>query len=57
MALVRNERGLTFVGWFQLGELRRFSVGDISVRALGSGLAIPDGGGAALFLETRSGCV
>jgi hypothetical protein len=44
------------VVWFQLGEFRRFSVGEISES--GRGIALPAfaGEGMVLLLERRKGC-
>lgn len=50
---------LTLVVWFQLGELRRFSEGEISDSGRGSGFAIltgDDDDDDAPFLEIRNGC-
>jgi hypothetical protein len=47
---------LTLVVWFQLGEFRRFSVGEISDRGRGIALAAFAGEGIVLLFETRSGC-
>ncbi len=47
---------LTFVVWFQLGEFRRFSVGEISERARGNALGAFAGDDMVLFLERRRGC-
>lgn len=45
---------LTLVVWFQLGEFRRFSVGDISES--GRGMLLLAGVGMVLDLDSRSGC-
>ena len=48
-------RCLTFVDWFQLGELRRFSIGEISDNGRGSPLAPLLGDGIVLLLVRRRG--
>lgn len=50
-----GETGPTLADWFQLGELRRFSVAEISDS--GRELALLVGEGAVWPLEMRSGCV
>lgn len=49
-------RRLTFVAWFQLGELRRFSIGEISES--GRPMLLPGlyGVGIELVFVRRNGC-
>jgi hypothetical protein len=50
-------RPLTLFVWFQLGELRRFSEGEISERGRGMALVLLVGEDiGVLFLEMRKGC-
>jgi hypothetical protein len=44
------------VVWFQLGEFRLFSVGEISESGRGIALATFTGEDIARFLERRRGC-
>jgi hypothetical protein len=44
------------VVWFQLGEFRRFSVGEISESGRGTALPTFAGEGIVLLLERRRGC-
>lgn len=46
---------LTLEGWFQLGELRRFSIGDSSDSGRGTGFAIFAGDDVGVSLDSRSG--
>lgn len=52
-----NEGRPTLVAWFQLGEFRLFSIGEISDRGRGIELAILTGDpeDTGVFLEMRSG--
>lgn len=47
---------LTLVVWFQLGEFRRFSVGEISESGRGIALGAFAGEGMVLLFERRRGC-
>lgn len=51
----RGMRRLTLVDWFQLGELRRFSIGEISDKGRGMTLPVAFGSGIVLLLVRRKG--